>query len=116
MVVRANAAVHWLARYSASRALRARCPDFPARVMISPAPPLLTGGSPFAGGVMRPRIALGILTFCVSCGPVQGPNDVHHVEGQFCEPGTPDEAVLEAEAWRVTIFYNDSQVRDVVED
>jgi hypothetical protein len=65
---------------------------------------------------MRPRIALGVLAFFVGCGPVQGPNDVHHVEGEFCEPGKPDEAVLEAEAWRVTIFYNQSQVRDVVED
>jgi hypothetical protein len=65
---------------------------------------------------MRPRIALGFLTLCVGCEPVQGPNDVHHVEGEFCEPGKQDEAVLEAEAWRVTIFYNESQVRDVVED
>ncbi len=65
---------------------------------------------------MRSSIAIGIVAFCVGCGAVQGPNDVHHVEGEFCEPGKPDEAVLEAEAWRVTMFYNESQVRDVVEN
>jgi hypothetical protein len=63
----------------------------------------------------------GLTTLCVfvgtvACGPVTGPGDVSRVEGAFCEQGKPDEAVLEADSWRVTIFYNESFVRDVVED
>jgi hypothetical protein len=50
------------------------------------------------------------------CGPVTGPNDVQRIEGEFCESGKPDEAVMEAGDWRVTMFYNWSEVRDVVED
>ena len=38
------------------------------------------------------------------------------VEGAFCEKGKPDEIVLEEDDWLVTIFYNESQIRDVVED
>ncbi len=65
---------------------------------------------------MRGTIVLGTLAFAFGCGPVQGPNDVQRIEGAFCEKGKPDEAVLETDVWRVTYFYNDSQVRDVVED
>jgi hypothetical protein len=50
------------------------------------------------------------------CGPVTGPNDVQRIEGAFCEPGKPDEVILEGEDWRVTMYYNWSEVRDVVED
>lgn len=65
---------------------------------------------------MRGTIVLGTLAFAFGCGPVQGPNDVQRIEGAFCEKGKLDEAVLETDVWRVTYFYNDSQVRDVVED
>jgi hypothetical protein len=65
---------------------------------------------------MRRTIVLGTLAFGLGCGPVQGPNDVQRVEGAFCEPGKPDEAVLETDIWRVTIFFNASEIRDVVEE
>lgn len=64
---------------------------------------------------MRRTVLLGALAFNIGCA-VTGPDDVQRVEGKFCEAGKPDVAVREAEAWRVTIFYNASTVRDVVED
>jgi hypothetical protein len=64
---------------------------------------------------MRRTILLGTLAFALGCA-VTGPDDVQRVEGKFCEAGKPDVAVREAESWRVTIFYNFSTVRDVVED
>lgn len=65
---------------------------------------------------MRRTIVLLTLAFGVGCGPVQGPNDVQRIEGAFCEDGKPDEAVFETDIWRVTYFYNVSEIRDVVED
>ena len=67
---------------------------------------------------MRLWLALAALALCAGCGPVQGPNDVMRIEGAFCEKGKPDEVVRETDAdvWRVTIFFNYSEVRDVVED
>jgi SH3-like domain-containing protein len=67
---------------------------------------------------MRQWFASATLALCAGCGPVQGPNDVMRIEGAFCEKGKPDEVVRETDAdvWRVTMFFNDSEVRDVVED
>jgi SH3-like domain-containing protein len=65
---------------------------------------------------LRGLATLGVFVGTVACDPVTGPGDVSRVEGAFCEQGKPDEAVLETDSWRVTIFYNESLVRDVVED
>jgi hypothetical protein len=65
---------------------------------------------------MRRVVLLVTVVSGSGCGPVTGSNDVQRVEGEFCESGKPDEAVMEEGDWRVTMFYNFSEVRDVVED
>jgi SH3-like domain-containing protein len=65
---------------------------------------------------MRLWFAAAILALCAGCGPVQGPNDVMRIEGAFCEKGKPDEVVRENDDWLVTIFFNYSEVHDVVDE
>ena len=65
---------------------------------------------------MRNLIVLGGVIGAAACGPVTGPGDVQRVEGAFCEKGKADEAVQETDSWRVTIYYNESLVKGVIED